>query len=226
MRNRTLPGRHITDRQMRLYMSFRQTETPSVAAAKAGFAASSGYRIERDPRLPSQKKAPRGRRRPDPLSEVFETEIVPILKSAPGLRPVAVFEEMLRRHPDLGTGIRRTLERRIRAWRAIHGEEQEVIFRQIHEPGQLGLSDFTDMGELGVTIAGAPLDHRLYHFRSSVWPIAASSMLTSCLAARASLPWPKACRMPSRRSVGRRGSIGPTACRPHSAISIAMHGMI
>ncbi|MEY9120470.1 hypothetical protein ABIA03_000246 [Bradyrhizobium yuanmingense] len=78
---------------------------------------------------------------------------------------MAVFEEMLRRHPDLGTGIRRTLERRIRAWRAIHGAEQEVIFRQTHEPGQLGLSDFTDMGELGVTIAGAPLDHRLYHFR-------------------------------------------------------------
>jgi len=26
-------------------------------------------------------------------------------------------------------------------------------------------SDFTDMGELGVSIAGAPLDHRLYHFR-------------------------------------------------------------
>ncbi|WP_375764601.1 IS21-like element helper ATPase IstB [Bradyrhizobium sp. Pha-3] len=74
-------------------------------------------------------------------------------------------EELLRRHPELGAGIRRTLERRIRAWRAIHGEEQEVIFRQTHEPGQRGLSDFTDMGELGVTIAGVPLDHRLYHFR-------------------------------------------------------------
>ena len=72
---------------------------------------------------------------------------------------------MLRRHPELGAGIRRTLERRIRAWRAIHGEEQEVIFRQVHEPGRMGLSDFTDMGDLGVTIAGQPLDHRLYHFR-------------------------------------------------------------
>ncbi|WP_456726091.1 IS21 family transposase [Bradyrhizobium sp. USDA 3397] len=160
-----MPGRHITDHQMRLYMKYRQTDSPPAAAAKASFSASTAYRIERDPRLPSQRKAPRGRRRPDPLSEVFETEIVPILKAAPGLRPVAVFEEMLRRHPDLGSGIRRTLERRIRAWRAIHGEEQEVIFRQTHEPGQLGLSDFTDMGELGVTIAGAPLDHRLYHFR-------------------------------------------------------------
>src|ERR1700733_6142369 len=132
---------------MRLYMICRQPHAAAAAAAKASFSTATGYRIERDPRLSSQKKAPRGRRRPDPLSEVFETEIVPILKSAPSLRPVAVFEEMLRRHPDLGTGIRRTLERRIRAWRAIHGEEQEVIFRQIHELGQLGLSDFTDMGE-------------------------------------------------------------------------------
>src|SRR5580700_7112312 len=68
MRNRSLPGRHITDCPMRLYMSFRQTETPTVAAAKAGFSAATAYRIEQDPRLPSQKRAPRGRRRRDPLS--------------------------------------------------------------------------------------------------------------------------------------------------------------
>ena len=88
-----------------------------------------------------------------------------MLQSAPGIRPVAIYEEMLRCHPDLSPGIRRTLERRIRAWRAEHGEDQEVIFRQVHEPGRLGLSDFTDMGAIGVTIAGQPLDHLLYHFR-------------------------------------------------------------
>ena len=48
---------------------------------------------------------------------------------------------------------------------AIHGPEQDVIFRQEHEPGRLGLSDFTEAGGLGVMIAGEPLDHRLYHFR-------------------------------------------------------------
>src|SRR5689334_10044850 len=94
MRNRSLPGRHITDCQMRLYMSFRKTETPSVAAAKAGFSAATAYRIEQDPRLPSQKKAPRGRRRGDPLAEVWDSEVVPLLKSAPGLRPVAIFDEI------------------------------------------------------------------------------------------------------------------------------------
>jgi hypothetical protein len=136
-----------------------------VAAAKAGFSASTGYRFEKDPRLPSQKKAPRGRRRPDPLAAVWDSEIVPLLKSAAALRPVAIFEEIRRRHPEIGPGVRRTLERRIRAWRALNGPDRDVIFRQVHVPGRLGLSDFTEMGDLGVTIAGEPLDHRLYHFR-------------------------------------------------------------
>jgi hypothetical protein len=150
---------------MRLYMKLRQTYPTPVAAAKASISVATAYRIEKDPRLPSQKKAVRGRRRPDPLAGIFEEEIVPLLKAAPGIRPVAIFEEMMRRHPELDSGVRRTLERRIRSWRAIHGEEQEVIFRQTHEPGRLGLSDFTDMNACGVTIAGTLLDHRLYHFR-------------------------------------------------------------
>ncbi|CAD6559722.1 hypothetical protein LMG28727_06944 [Paraburkholderia kirstenboschensis] len=36
------------------------------------------------------------------------------------------------------------------------------MFRQVHEPGRLGLSDFTEMQALGVTVAGSALDHRLY----------------------------------------------------------------
>lgn len=160
-----MPGRHITDHQMRLYMKFRQTDSPTAAAAKASFSTSAAYRLEKEPELPSARKAERGRRRVDPLADLFESEIVPLLKGALGLRPVAVFEEMQRRHPDLPDSVRRTLERRIRSWRAVHGEEQEVIFRQIHVPGQVGLSDFTDMADLAVSIAGVPLDHRLYHFR-------------------------------------------------------------
>src|ERR1700755_1261885 len=165
MRNRSLPGRHITDCQMRLYMSFRRTDTPSVAAAKAGVSAPPPPRLEQERRLPSQKKAPRGRRRRDPLAEVWDSEVVPLLKSAPGLRPVAIFDEIRRRHPEIGVGVRRTLERPIRAWRALNGAEQDVIFRQEHPPGRLGLADFTDMGDHRVSMAGVPLDHRLYHFR-------------------------------------------------------------
>ncbi|SCK28638.1 Integrase core domain-containing protein [Variovorax sp. HW608] len=160
-----MPGHHINDYQMRLYMKHRLSEGPSKAAARVGFSVATAYRVEQDPRLPSQKKAPRERRRPDPLAEIFDAEVVPLLKAAPGVRPVAVFEEMMRRHPQLPPGVRRTLERRIRGWRAIHGEERDVIFRQVHEPGRLGLSDFTEMDGLGITVAGVALDHRLYHFR-------------------------------------------------------------
>ncbi|MGH0004274.1 IS21 family transposase [Pseudovibrio ascidiaceicola] len=160
-----MPGRHVTDQQMRFFMTLKQSDTIPMAAAKAGFSQATGYRLQADPTLPSQKKTARGRRRPDPLVAIFDTEVVPLLRSSPGIRPVAVYEELLRQHPDLGTGVRRTLERRIRAWRAEYGPEQEVIFRQTHTPGKMGLSDFTAMGKLGVTIADEALDHRLYHFR-------------------------------------------------------------
>ncbi len=140
-----MPGSHISDHQVRLYMQSRQTTTPQAAAAKAGFSAATAYRIEADPRLPSTQTKARDRRRPDPLAGIFDEEIVPILEKTPG--------------------IRRTLERRVRQWRAVHGPEQEIVFRQIHPPGQLGLSDFTDANGLGVTIAGVALKHRLYHFR-------------------------------------------------------------
>ena len=81
-------------------MKSRQTSSPAVAAAMAGFSRATGYRIEADPRLPSQKKQPRERRRPDPLAGIWDAEVVPMLKAAPGIRAVAVFGEMIRRHPS------------------------------------------------------------------------------------------------------------------------------
>jgi hypothetical protein len=148
-----------------MYMMFRLTHPSPIAAAKSGFSAASGYRLEKDPRAPSSKKSPRDRRRPDPIAGVWDSEVVPMLEAAPGLRAVAIFDEVRRRHPELGDGVRRTMERRIRAWRALFGPEQEVMFRQVHEPGRMGLSDFTDMADLMITVAGQALDHRLYHFR-------------------------------------------------------------
>ena len=100
-------------------MKSRQTNAPAIAAAKAGFSTATAYRIEADPRLPSQKKEPRGRRRPDPLAGVWDSEIVPMLEAAPGIRAVAIFEEICRRHPEVVAGVRRTLERRIARWRAL-----------------------------------------------------------------------------------------------------------
>jgi hypothetical protein len=78
-------------------MRFRHVDTPAAAAAKAGFSTATGYRIDSDPRLPSQKSKPRARRRPDPLVGIWQSEIVPILEATPSIRAVTIFEELCRR---------------------------------------------------------------------------------------------------------------------------------
>ena len=66
--------------------AFSPHDSPAIAAARAGLSTATAYRIDADPRLPSQKKAPRGRRRPDPLAGVWDSEIMPMLAAAPGIR--------------------------------------------------------------------------------------------------------------------------------------------
>lgn len=56
-----------------------------------------------------------------------------------------------------------TLRRHIARWRALHGPEREVIFEQVHTPGERAHSDFTHMSDLGITIAGEPCLHLIYH---------------------------------------------------------------
>jgi hypothetical protein len=60
--------------------------------------------------------------------------------------------------------MRRTLERHVSQWRALEGPSKEVFFPQTYQPGVRGLSDFTHMEKLGVTIAGVAFGHLLYHF--------------------------------------------------------------
>lgn len=161
-----MPGRHINDQQVRLYMTARLTRPQTTAAAIAGISVATGRRLEHDPRPPSARKEARQyRTRVDPLEGLWDEAVVPMLEAAPGLRPITVLGELDRRHPDRITpAIRRTLERRIRTWKALHGPDKEVMFPQTHNPGRMGLSDFTDMAELGVRISGVLLVHRLYHF--------------------------------------------------------------
>ena len=162
-----MPGTHITDRQVRRYMEHRrQGDTQFVAAAKAGFSERSGRRIEAAPVLPSQRdQKPRGRTRPDPLADVWRSELVPMLRAHPHLRATTLLEDLQRRYPErYPDRLLRTLQRRLATWRATEGPEREIIFRQEHPPGEQALSDFTDGLSLQVTIAGEPFAHLLYHF--------------------------------------------------------------
>ena len=136
------------------------------AAAKSGISRRTGFQIKKELGTKVKKeKKPRGRRRRDPLEGIWGSQVLPILRNSPGIRASAVFYELLRSNPGLKEGIRRTLERRIRAWRAENGPDKEVIFRQNKEAGHLGISDFTRMRDVEVTIQRKQFDHRLYHFR-------------------------------------------------------------
>jgi len=146
-------------------MSYRKYHTQELAAAKAGISARSARRVEEDVTLPSQNPRRYWRSRPDPFARVWDTEVVPLLKSAPKLMAITLLRKLQDDHPErFPDGVLRTLQRHIRQWRALEGPPKEVFFPQEHAPGHRGLSDFTAMGELRITIANAPFAHILYHF--------------------------------------------------------------
>jgi hypothetical protein len=161
-----VPGKPVNDQQVRVSMQDRTRHTQRAAAARAGFSERTARRIEADPRPPSQRRIERGRTVPDPLAEVWEPLLVPILERDPAVQSITLLRHLQMIAPEAfpDDRVRRTLERRVRDWRALHGAPRDVIFRQSAEPGRLALSDFTDASELGVTIGGERLRHRLYHF--------------------------------------------------------------
>ncbi len=160
-----MPGTRITDQQVRLYMKIRKNKSQELAAAKAGLSERSARRIESSVALPSQSPRRYWRSRADPFAGVWDAEVVPLLKSAPKLMAVTLLRKLQDDHPErFSDGVLRTLQRHIRHWRALEGPAKEVFFPQDHAPGQRGLSDFTAMGNLRITIADVSFPHILYHF--------------------------------------------------------------
>jgi transposase len=104
------------------------------------------------------------RTRRDPFELVW-ADVEKMLEAAPGLEAKTIFERLLERpEASFTEGQLRTLQRKIRRWRAQHGPHKEVMFPQEPRPGEYGQSDFTSMNDLGITIGGEPFDHLLYHF--------------------------------------------------------------
>ena len=147
-------------------MKLRKKEKPlTMAAAKAGMARNTARKYLKSGKLPSESWPERSwRTRPDPYETVWP-EVEEILKRSPSVEATAVFDHLNRIHEENFEERQvRTLQRRIKQWRARHGELKEVMFPQRHEPGHQAQSDFTFMNVLGVTIQGQPFPHLLYHF--------------------------------------------------------------
>lgn len=156
----------VSDRQVRLLMKqLRQGELLNRAAARAGMDEKTARKYRDTGRLPSEGRPERDwRTRQDPFEEVWE-EVTRELNEASGLQGKTLLAELQRRYPGrFADGQLRTLQRKVRQWRALQGPGKEVFFAQEHRPGELGASDFTEMTSLGVTIGGLPFDHMFYHF--------------------------------------------------------------
>lgn len=156
----------VTDQQVRRLLKLVQTEKYfGTAAAKAGMDEKTARKYRRLGKLPSEiKKTPKWRTRKDPFEDVWQ-QLKSYLELNPGLEAKTLFEDLQRRYPGrFSDGQLRTLQRRIKIWRAVEGPPKEVFFPQEHKPGRLAQSDFTSMNKLEITIGGARFDHLIYHF--------------------------------------------------------------
>jgi hypothetical protein len=80
------------------------------------------------------------------FAEVWQ-EVRSLLETNPGPEAKTVFEHLQRGYPArFADGQLRTLQRRVKVWRATEGPAKEVFFAQQHVPGELSASDFTHIG--------------------------------------------------------------------------------
>jgi DNA-binding XRE family transcriptional regulator len=154
-----------TRQQVKVFMSQREAgKTQAAAAAKAGISERTGRRIEREGFKP-EPKTRRWRTRNDPFAAVWD-EVAEQLGSHPELQALTLLEWLQDTYPgQYPDKLLRTLQRRIKDWRARYGPDKEVMFPQIRAPGRQGLSDFTKLKGTVITIRGVVLEHLLYHFR-------------------------------------------------------------
>lgn len=140
-------------------------QTQEIAAAKAGMDVKTARKYVKAKRLPSEMKKERHwRTRPDGFEPVW-AGIQEQLRTNPGLEAKTLFAALQRQQPErFADGQLRTLQRKIKHWRATEGPAQEVYFVQEHHAGEVCASDFTHLTELAITIAGESFPHMMYHF--------------------------------------------------------------
>jgi len=146
-------------------MLIKTEKTLSLAASKSGMDEKTARKYNKSKKLPSQMKEEHPwRTRKDSFEEAWQ-EVCDYLQTNPGLEGKTLFDYLQRKYPGkFSDGQLRTLQRKIKTWRALEGPGKEVFFPQEHLPGKLCQSDFTDMAQLGITIEGKPFSHLIYHF--------------------------------------------------------------
>jgi len=122
-----MSGTRITDRQVRLYMNHRKLHPQKLAAAKSGMSERTARRVEREADSRRSSPGATGVRAQIPFADVWEIEVVPLLRSAPKLKAITLLRKLQEDHPErFPDSMRRTFERHVSQWRALEGPNQEV----------------------------------------------------------------------------------------------------
>ncbi|NJR37919.1 MAG: IS21 family transposase [Leptolyngbyaceae cyanobacterium CSU_1_4] len=137
----------------------------ATAAATAGISVRTGSRIDTGTHQPQRGQPHDWLTRADPLEQVWLSELDPMLQREPRLEPMTLFEYLQETYPGKYEGVLRTMQRRVERWKASQGKPKEVMFKIRHEPGEMGLSDFTHLKGVTVTLQGQLFQHLLYHYR-------------------------------------------------------------
>ncbi len=157
----------VTDQQVRrLFDMQNKYEHQYQAADAAGISGKTARKYLKNSKLPSQCKVEHTwPTRKDPFADDW-LFIEQILKDTQAtLEAKTIFEYLQRAYPGrYHNGQLRTLQRRIKAWKALYGPSKEIFFSQHYYPGQWACSDFTSMNKLNITIAQQPFEHLFYHF--------------------------------------------------------------
>ncbi len=158
--------RVTTDKQVqKLFRLLASERSLASSAMKANMDEKTARKYRRLGKLPSEVAVPHTwRTRTDPFAEVWP-EVQALLEQSPGLQAKTIFADLQRRYEGrFQDNQLRTLQRHIKHWRASAGPPKEVFFTQVHEPGRLCASDFTEMNSLSITIGGQPFEHLVFHF--------------------------------------------------------------
>jgi len=147
-------------------MKLQRTErTLASAAAKAGMDEKTARKYRGMGRPPSQCKKPHTWRTRVNIFAGVWPEIEQFLKQDQSVEAVTIMGHLCRTYGGRFKPTQvRTLQRHMKQWRASAGAPREVFFPQQHQAERQGQSDFTNMNELKVTLAGQAFDHMYYHF--------------------------------------------------------------
>jgi len=157
----------VTDQQVRrLFGMQNKYEYQYQVADAAGISGKTARKYLKNVKLPSQCKVEHTwPTRKDPFSDDWAFVVQLMKDTQATLEAKTIFEYLQRAYPGkYHNGQLRTLQRRVKAWKALYGPSKEIFFSQIYYPGQWACSDFTSMNHLNITIAHQPFEHLVYHF--------------------------------------------------------------